>query len=300
MNQIFFPSRWPIMCAAMNQASDLNLAVAVHAAGAMPTLQINRYNDNLTLNHDIINDTLTEYSKQTGTNQVILIASEEDFFDREFLKLVRSHRVSHIEILNNSLNSSVYLFDPKWPILMKAVKATTKIIQRSLDNALDLPWVDAYGVKGAESAGFAGQLSVSKMFDLQQQATPDKPVIPYGGIGTPKQVREYLDRGAAAVAVGTLFAATKESCLSPEAKQAMVSANSQQLTKFKENNQSALILGNKNDVLDDQSTWNRDASLNLGLTGNGTQGHIYAGASIDYVTQIRSVQEVVDYLTSEL
>ena len=60
MNQIFFPSRWPIMCAAMNQASDLNLAVAVHAAGAMPTLQINRYNDNLTLNHDIINDTLTE------------------------------------------------------------------------------------------------------------------------------------------------------------------------------------------------------------------------------------------------
>lgn len=296
----FLPSRWPIMCAAMNQASDLKLAVAVHAAGAMPTLQINRYNDDHTLNHDIIDQTLKEYSKQTGTSQVILIASEEDFFDHEFLKLVRSHQVSHIEILSNAVDNSCYGHDPKWPVLINAVRATTKIIQRSLDRALDLPWIDAYGVKGAESAGFTGQLSVSEMFDLQQQATPNKPVIPYGGISTPKQVKEYLDRGAGAVAVGTLFAATHESCLSLATKHAMVAANSQQLTKFKENNQSALILGNENDVLDDQSTWNRDASLKLGLTGNGTQGHIYAGASIDYVTQIRSVQEVIDYLTSEL
>jgi NAD(P)H-dependent flavin oxidoreductase YrpB (nitropropane dioxygenase family) len=288
------------MCAAMNQVSDLSLAVAVHAAGAMPTLQIKRYNEDRTLNHDIINETLKEYTKQTGTNNVILIASEEDFLDHTFIKLIKDHQVSHIEILSNLAENSSWCYDPRWPLTMKIVRSTTKIMQRSLDSALNLPWVDAYGVKGAESAGFTGQLTVSQMFDLQQQTTPDKSVIPYGGIGTPRQVKEYLDRGAGAVAVGTLFAATNESCLSLAAKQAMVSANSQQLTKFKENNQSALILGNKNDVLDDQSNWNRDASLNLGLTGNGTQGHIYAGASIDHVTQIRSVQEVVDYLTSEL
>ena len=284
----------------MNQVSELNLAVAVQAAGAMPTLQIKRYNEDHSLNHDIIDQTLKEYVKQTGTSNLILIASEEDFLDPVFLKLIRDHHVSHIEILSNLPNNGSYCYDSRWSMAMTIARRTAKIIQRCVDHALDLPWVDAYGAKGSESAGFAGQRTVSEMFDLQQKTVPNKPVIPYGGVGTPEQVRAYLDRGAGAVAVGTLFAVTKESCLSAEAKQAMVAANSQQLTKFKENNQSALILGNKQDVLDDRSTWNRDASLSQGLTGNGTQGHIYAGSAIDYVTEIKSVQEVVDYLTSGL
>jgi len=50
-------------------------------------------------------------------------------------------------------------------------------------------------------------------------------------------------------------------------------------------------------VLDD-ATPNRQRSLEAGIAGQG--GLVYAGTAIDHVTHIRTAQEVVDYLTSEL
>lgn len=290
----FFPSRWPIMCAVMNQVSDLNLALAVHSAGAMPSLQINRYNADRTINYDLVNHELSEFSKQAGNSNLVLVMAQEDFVDYKFIKLVRQHQVSHVEILGNKIDSSEYWNTAQFHLGLKYIKQTSKILYRVLSNTSDNSHIDAFCIKGKESAGFAGSISVADMFN-QQQAISNKALIPYGGIGTPEQVKHYMDCGAAGVAVGTLFAATHESCLSTETKLAMCGASSTQLTQFKETGQNALVLG----VLkSSKQDWNHEHDLKNGIAGNG--GLVYAGTAIDYITEIRTVQQVMDYLTSKL
>jgi len=292
--QKFLPSRWPIMCAVMNGASDINLALAVHAAGAMPSLQIDRYNDDQTINHEHVDHILSEFTKQAGNGHVVLAIAEEDFLDYKFIKLVREYHVSHVEILSNEIDSSRYWHQPQFHLGLKYVKQTSKVLSRMLSTAHANSHTDAFCIKGKESAGFAGAVSVSDLFD-QLRTISSKALIPYGGIGTPAQVKQYLDRGASGVAVGTLFAATHESCLSTETKLAMCGSSSDQLTQFKETGQNVLVLGT---LRSNEQDWNHEQDLKNGIAGHG--GLVYAGSAIDHVTEIRTVQQVVDYLTSEL
>ena len=89
----FFPSRWPIMCAVMNQVSDLKLALAVHSAEAMPSLMV--AGDNRA---DRINIALSEFVKCTGHANMVLHLDYSDLVNVEIIKLIRQHRVSHVEL----------------------------------------------------------------------------------------------------------------------------------------------------------------------------------------------------------
>ena len=295
----FFPSRWPIMCAVMNGVSDLSLALAVHEAGAMPSLMVNG-------EHRIekLGSVLREFVKSVGHANLVLSLNYYDLVNIDIVKLVRQYRVSHVELLG-SLDSLEITSQQEFDHVMseplvrnglKFVQSTTKIMIRIFSPTQARSQLQAYALKGSDSGGFTGNLSVSELFVQQQQLTPGMKLIPYGGIGTAKQVAEYIRRGAAAVAVGTLFAATKESCLAESVKQQMILSSSTALTKFT-TSQQALVLGTHSEVVAD-ITSNRQASLESGIAGQG--GLIYAGKSIDYVTKTRSVQEVVDDLTSEL
>ena len=294
----FFPSRWPIMCAVMNQVSDLKLALAVYSAGAMPSLMV--AGDNRV---DRINIALSEFVKCTGHANIVLHLDYSDLVNVEIVKLIRQHRVSHVELFG-ALDASGMTTQQEFDHVMssslyrnglKYVQSTAQTIIRVLTPS-QATNVNAYALKGSDSAGFGGSLSVSELFDQQQTLTPDMPLITYGGVGTAKQVADYIRRGAAGVAVGTLFAASKESCLADTAKQKMVMASAESLTKFS-TSQQALILGDQHQALTD-STPNRQTSLEAGIAGQG--GLVYAGTAIDHVTHIRTAQEVVDYLTSEL
>ena len=278
----------------MNRVSDLNLALAVHEAGAMPSLQISRYNNDCTINYDKVNAELAEFVNLTGTCNLVLAVAPEDLFDYTFVKLINHYCISHVELLGNEIDSSVHYYDSRFELGMKYIKKTTKVLRRTLGKVIDDSWSDAICIKGKDSAGFAGQVSVSDLFD-QHCVTASKNLIPYGGIGSPAQVKQYMDRGASAVAVGTLFAASKESCLSQETKLAMCAADSSQLTQFATTEQNALVLGKLESPRHD---WNHEHDLANGIAGRG--GLIYAGTAIDHVTSIRTVKEVVEYLVKDL
>ena len=282
------------MCAVMNGVSDLKLAAAVADAGAMPSLQINRYNNDLTINHDAVDQELNEFVKLTGNSNVVLVAAEEDFLDYEFIKLVRQYKISHVEILGNEIDTSAFWYNSQFILGLRYLQKTSKIMSRLLSNTSTNMHPDAFCIKGKESAGFAGSTSVAELFSKQQQIS-NKAVIPYGGIGTPAQVKQYIDQGAAGVAVGTLFAATHESCLSHETKLAMCNSSFANITQFKETGQNALVLGS---LQSNKKDWNHSLDLKNGIAGQG--GLIYAGSAIDHVTEIRTVKQVVDYLTQDL
>lgn len=286
------------MCAVMNGASDLKLALAVDQAGAMPSLMIVGCD-----RVDRMASDLEEFRRCTGHANIVLQLNYHDLVDRNVMRLVRHYRVSHVELLGD-INTDLttrqefdqLMADPQYRLGIKTIRSITRAFFRIFRMTPESHGIDAYALKGSDSAGFSGKLTVAELFQQQRQCTPDLPLITYGGVGTPQQVRDYITNGAAAVAVGTLFAASQESCLALSLKQQMVLANRASLTRFS-TSQQALIIGDRDQVTADASP-NRQLSLEAGLSGQG--GLVYSGAAIDHVTGIRPAKEIVEYLVSEL
>jgi NAD(P)H-dependent flavin oxidoreductase YrpB (nitropropane dioxygenase family) len=304
MNSLF-NSRYPIVEAVMNQVSTPELAAAVDEAGAFPSLFIHEYK-NGALDIDCVHDILLEFQKLTGHTNVLTAISLNELKNEKLLRLINQFKISHVELwglvdnrgqsinFNNVYNNSTIKND------IDLLKLTSKVLLRIVDPVVssNLSWFDGVCIKGQESAGRTGSWKVKDLFVCQQKINSNISLIPYGGVGTPSQVAEYIKLGADSVAVGTLFAATNESPLSLAAKNKIVESSSANLICDSTTKQNLIPLTDS--INRDSNDWNNTAELIKGVSGNGTHGLIYAGHSIDYVTKIRSVKETVEFLISEL
>ena len=310
----YFNSQYPLSLAAMNRVSTLPLALACWDAGVFPSLMIPFQQDDFQTEmspndrRDAINQTLLEFKKTTGNCAVVLGLCYSELDDAETMKLVVDYQVTHVELFNAVDRTRFYhpmrdkyqtLYEPWFAQKLKTY-GSIQFMERIRQLRNSTPGT-AICLRGSDAAGGTNtELTTQEMFDRQRQLTPDAVVIPYGGVGTPDQVAHYLDAGATAVAVGTLFAACAESPLSEATKQAMISAGADSLVRLSDTNQNILPLGNLTDIIDDQGQTeaNRDGSLHTGIYGDGTVGHIYAGRGIQHVNSIRTVKETVEYLIS--
>jgi len=308
----YFNSQYPILLAAMNRVSTLSLAVACWDAGVFPSLMIPFQQDDFQTamspgdRRDAINQTLSEFKKITGNCDVVLGLSYGELDDVETMKLIVSYQVSHVELFSMVDQTRFYhpmrdkyqkLYE-SWFVKKLKTYGSIRFMERSrlLNNSTPGTAVCLHGSDGAGGTNI--ELTTRQMFDQQRQLTPDAVVIPYGGVGTPEQVAYYLDAGAAAVAVGTLFAACQESQLSTETKKAMISASVDDVVRVPDTKQNMLPLGTFNDIVESKSRSgaNRDGSLHKGIYGDGAAGHIYSGHGIQHVDRIRTVKETVAYL----
>jgi len=297
----FFQSQYPIMCAVMNAVSDLDLAIACERAGITASLFLWLRDQNGNKNLEVLDQTLAKFRDATGHCNLVLAILYDDLLDYDMIKIINSHDVGYIEILNDKTPAKEIMSDPKAILHMKLCKRNTRIMIRMMDEPIMAWYADAYCAKGSDSAGCGGIFSVQQNFLRQKTHTSDTPVIPYGGIGTSGQIKNYLDQDAPGVALGTLFASSQESCISSQTKKAMTRATSKDLYRFPDTGQRALIMGPMPDiVIDRQKHWNKNQSLRAGICGDGTQGLIYAGESINHVKQIRTIKEIVDDLVGEL
>ena len=311
-----FNSKYPIVEAIMNGGSSLPLALACHEAGIFPSL-FPQDRDPVTrkTNHDILEAEIKEFVKFTGSSNFLLGVNALRLDDPKVLRILKDYKITHIELIvedmNRRLNSTPILpwvahIHKNYDRLVKEFLnflQPTIILQRIKEPTVNT-YSFAFGAKGSESAGVnSTEFTTSELFDRQQKLTPNGIILPYGGIGTPTQVADYVRRGAAGVVVGTLLAASKESNLPLAIKQAMVKTKKEDVIRLPDTGQNSLILGDRDAVINskiDQDDWNREHSLKSGLTGNSDSGHMYIGSSIDYVKDILSVKEIVDYLVSEL
>jgi NAD(P)H-dependent flavin oxidoreductase YrpB (nitropropane dioxygenase family) len=311
----FFNSRFPILEAAMVGGSELPLALACWDAGVFPSLVIEYWKklDHGEFNYDLVNDTLKEFIKSTGSADVLVAIGIADFFDKQLMSILKNFKVSHIEPLpkhDDYHERAKDIFDKNYNKAFSAIvknmypaKILWRVKKPKIDptNGMSIDNKNlCFCIKGSDAAGMNGVMPTIELFNEQKKLTPNVNVIPYGGVGTPQQVKEYLDKGAEVVAVGTLFAASQESTLSIETKKAMVKNNKNNTVKLKDTGQNTLLLGKIEDVLQDKSNWNRGKSFEKGLHGDGKSGHIYVGHGIDHVKEIKTVKQIVEYLTSEL
>jgi hypothetical protein len=228
-----------------------------------------------------------------------------ELLDPIIVKIILELKPSHIELWRLGVEATGELRmhkvekDPMVLLAARTLSRNSKILLKiySPCGSGETGVISGFCTKGAGSAGRFSPLHTRDFLIQQQQLTPTHAVIPHGGVGTAQQVKEYLDLGATAVAVGTLFAACKESRLSQDAKNAMISAKKQDLIVFEDSQRRALFFGGIDQT---EQHYNRPMSLNVGITGDASKGHIYVGEAIDYITQIRTAKDVVEYLVSEL
>lgn len=285
----------------MNQGSSLSLALAVHRAGAFPSLFLGGLPP---LNYDEIRSTLETFRTETGRMDVVIALDRAGLFDKKLIGLIIEYSPSHIELLPSDANGhESTIFDflsmPNTKLALKTLRTRSKLILRLYQPLTDdiAKNFDGFYIKGLESAGKTSNWAVKDLFVEQRKLTPNIPIIPYGGIGTPEQVKWYISNGAPAVGVGTLFAACSESPLSTEVKQKITNINSSDLTRIKDTKQNCLVMGQ---TTTEGVDWNNTDNLVLGVNGKGNEGLVYLGRAVDYITHIRTAKETVDYLCSKL
>jgi hypothetical protein len=142
-----------------------------------------------------------------------------------------------------------------------------------------------------------------RMLLQQKQLTPNAILIPYGGVGTAAQVKEYIDLGAEIVAVGTLLAMSAESPIKTETKLAAIQADKEKIkTKNHTFQLGSTVVERKQNMLEFQPYIGQDdangtAGLVRGLyKKNNKDGHAYLGHSINHVTSILSCTQIIQNL----
>ena len=282
----FFGCKYPIVCVAMNCVTDVNLSVAIHNSGCMPSLFVESIKDDINLAK--IDQELTEYAKRTDNANVIVTVYDDALI--YVIDIIKKHNVKFIELLgSHGQRDEALLFNLVRYLQKQNIKVLYK--QPAPDYHL-IPYLDAVCLKGIEAAGSIASNLVGSLDDVVQTFMRNYtvPVIATGGIATKERIDELLGKGVMAVGIGTLFAASAESKLLPKAKEELIKHNNSEIY----GNRRYIKLSDYNEP-DDKNMSN---SLKQGITGIG--GHIYAGAGISEIREVLSVSAIVKRLTDSL
>jgi len=167
-----------------------------------------------------------------------------------------------------------------------------KGIHRFLDYR-KISMFDAVVVKDTKGAGRSVDIPIGTVIQDIKKCNQRMHVIVSGGIHSSEQAKHLFELGASAISIGTLFAASEESPLSNMAKQQILKASSDDLSRFS-NGQQALVFSNTEN--DDE---NNTTGLRNGIE-TGTEGHLFMGHAVDHITEIRPVSGIVSDLRRHL
>lgn len=291
----------------MNRGSTLELAVAVHKAGGYPSLCSWTYNRH----SQAMQQDLDRFVELTNSNCIHLSFELNEFDNQVVHDIVKSHNIPTIEIIYGKTNvfrptDSESELEGTLLKLLEPLKAQgTRIFRRVYEtvdqDTMDRHLLDGFCIKGAESAGVSGTTPIKETFLKQRELTPSAMLIPYGGIGTADQVRDYINLGAEMVGVGTLLALSAESSIDTKTKLAAIKKQTKDLVEFPHNysgtkhRQLALKFGNYQGPEDSNGTF----GLVRGIHGK-KDGHVYIGHGIDHVNEILPCQQIIKNLVEKI
>jgi NAD(P)H-dependent flavin oxidoreductase YrpB (nitropropane dioxygenase family) len=274
----FFGYEHPILCAAMTCVTDIKLALACAKAGIIPSLTTAPTNVCVPR----LDDDLTKFRKEMGHCKLVLGLAGPTSLGTEFedfiVHMVKKHKITHVEKVQ-MLHSKNFI--------RKMHDLGCLVINKHSRSEMSKNVYDAHTINGTESAGYGSELNLNDLF-IQLRHSTEERLIPSGGIATKEQIDYYIQNGALAVCIGTLFAASEESRVAKETKQEMIERTSQDLRFLSYSMQRGIIYKDENDV--------RSRALRKGVEGDIKNAHIFAGTGIDHIKEILPVQEIVNRL----
>ena len=283
---------------AMNKVSDVNLAIAVRKAGAIPSLSIfNYFTSSDYIDDNRLRSALIRYKSAIGDCNIFLSLGVSELIDKRFQKVIVEEQVRLIELIPDSYGETPLsqFRNDQLALAIDEVRSNGALVfvkVLSVEHVIDD--IDGVILKGNDGAG-RGTNNLEILFEKVRNKFANLPIIVSGGIGTSAQVKSFLDKGAVAVGIGTLFAASVESSVSYETKLKMVEASTENITQLSTGaEQNALVFSS---TLNDN--YNNTKGLLAGIK-NPESGHIFAGKGINDITEIlpvdRIVQRLVDFL----
>ena len=279
-------TKYPIICAAMREVNDFNLAYAVHKAGCFPSFFIRSLDD------------IKKYRTEIDNNFNVFGGLDMDFTD-ENIDTISEICPTMLEISwGNPENKKELLKNKRLINLFDKLKENgSKIFFREISPVSEIDsFLDGITIKGKESAGAASMLPTKINFLKQKQLLPNTKIIVAGGIYLPDTIKWYIDNGAYAVYIGTPFAMSEESRVNINVKQKLMHLNKTDINISYYTNNLSFDAAKRNSILLGEIT-NGD-NLKNGVNGNG--GFIYSGYALDKIDKIVSVQNLVEYMTSSL
>ena len=174
-----FNSKYPIICAPMNQVSDSKLAIAAHDAGIVPSLTVpfiintNSAQMKINLNRALFEfeKDLIEFRNHTPDGEIIVAFSPKIFNNLNLIALILKYNISHIEFLERMEQKDI-------PIIKILNKANIKIIQKYLTNQPrgwfagdkkqnndDLDYIDNLNLKGIDALSLKGSDGAGRVID---------------------------------------------------------------------------------------------------------------------------------------
>jgi nitronate monooxygenase len=254
-------------------------------------------------------------SQVDGAFGINLIVNQSNFLYKEQLKVCCEEKIAFII---TSLGS------PEETIIeahKAGVKVFCDVTNVKYAKKVEELGADAIIAVNKEAGGHAGNLSYKELIPELLKSV-SIPIISAGGVGSGEGIRQMLELGAAGVSMGSLFIASKESDVSQEYKQACVDYGAKDIvmtTKLSgtpcsviktpyvekigtEQNWLEKIL-NKSKRL---KKWVKAFTFYRGMKNleNAAFGATYktvwcAGPSIEYVTEIKSIKDIVNQLITE-
>jgi len=280
-----FNSRYPIVCSPMNGVSDLKLAIACAQAGIVPSLFLHPFTNLDNFSKSVI-EVLSHCSNIHVSSSLKDITTNAE--------LIKKLGITHIEILefeNNdiSADNKIIIND----LRASGIKVILKILlTHVIYQFIDI--IDAVTIKGSEGAGrSAKDIKLEAVILDIKSKYPNLKIIASGGVKNKSDIESLLVLGACAVSIGTLFAMSKESPIPHAVKDKLLQSTSDDIRRLKTGARQRAI------IFDEQTSddFNNTHGLYSGLQ-TGTTGHIFVGNALDTITDILSVQEIVDCLVS--
>jgi NAD(P)H-dependent flavin oxidoreductase YrpB (nitropropane dioxygenase family) len=286
--------KYPIIALAMNQVSDIALAKAIRTAGAIPSLSIFNYaNSGL---KGLIGD-LDEYFNTFGDYKIFLSIGISEIINPRIVDIIITRKIEFVELIpDDKLETSITELKELQTntSVDTLIQHNVKVFIKCLGLKNIIPNITGVILKGKDGAG-RGKNDLDSLFDIIKDTHPNLEIIVSGGIGTPDQVKYYIDKGAIAIGIGTLFSVSSESSISNLTKLKMIGSSSKDITQFTSGaKQNALIFSEV-----DTNDYNHTAGLKIAIS-NPDVGHVFVGTAIDHVNEILPVSKIINKLVERL
>ena len=287
-----FNSKHPIVAMPMNGVSNVDLAIAVTQAGAVPSLSIFNYYEDGKVNLKQVDASLKRFIDATGSEEIILSMHWEHFIWTPVVNILLENNIKLVELFIRPSDHQL------WPELSKQID-NMKIHEISVmfktSSRLPMSHFDSIVLKGPQAAGrsFSSLVPLEERYDAMKEQVGPR-IIPSGGIGSPNQVKYFMDREALAVGIGTLLAASEESCVSKDTKQKIIESTSKDIQLIGPLNCRGLLFSRLDN--DDE---NNSKSLYEGIKGTSA-GCIYVGNGIDYINKVMPVKDIIEWLVKDV
>lgn len=302
---------YPVIVAPMFLISNAKMIKAALAAGVTAAVPALNYRTDKEL-RAAISEVRAFSSKPFGVN---LIVNRSNPKYKGQLKTLLEMKVDYII---TSLGNPKEVIEACRPL---GIKVFCDVVDLKYARKVEELGADAVIAVNNRAGGHAGNLSPFELVTSLKENC-NIPVISAGGIARGKDLREVMDWGAAGASVGTIFIACDEADISPEYKQAMVDYGEKDIVMTTKLSGSPLTvintpyvrqLGTKANwlerLLNNNKTLKKYAKMLIAFRGmkqveKAAFGATYktvwcAGPSIEYVTSIRPLSEIVKTLVDE-